>query len=100
MVVGALAVLTMFRLVVVPVAKVKQGGERCIGQQDDRAARAPVPTVRPSARHVLLAPERGRSVASSAGLDMNFNLVNEHKIKPSSTVDPHRREVTPRREVK
>ncbi len=52
--------------------------EGWVGEEDDVAAIAAIAAVWPALGHVLLAAKRQATVASSAGLDMNFRAVAEH----------------------
>jgi len=58
--------------------KVAQGCHPCLGDQDDTATIATIATVRAAARHVRLAPKRGRPGSAGAPGHQDARVVDEH----------------------
>ena len=75
--VGAVTVLAVLRAMDARIAVFDQRVDVAIGDRDDAAAAPAVAAVGSAARHVLLAPERGRSVAAVAGDDVDVDFVDE-----------------------
>ena len=75
--VPARAVLAVLRLVFSEVPEINQGVQTRVAFQENTAAAATVTTVRPSELDVLFPPERGRSIAAVAGVDIDLGFVYE-----------------------
>src|SRR5262249_23093762 len=86
--VAALAVGAALGVVGALVAEIEQRGQRGIGLENDRAAVASVTTIRPSARHVCLAPEADTAGTAVAAFDEDVDLVDEHRSqRPRGSAD-------------
>ncbi len=67
------------------IAIVDQGIEIAVGNGPDTASPATIATIRPTTRHIFLAPERGRTITPVAGDHLDFSFVKKfHGICPLS----------------
>ena len=74
---GTAPALTVPRAVDAREAVFDQRIDVSVGDRVDAAAAAAVPAIRPSARHVLFAPEAHDAVAAVAGVDLDARFVDE-----------------------
>jgi chaperonin GroEL (HSP60 family) len=70
------AVGDVFRL----VAVCRQGIERLDDLEDDVAATAAIPTVRPTARYVLLTVEMDHAIPTLAGTNVDDCFIDKHSL--------------------
>ena len=76
--VRALAMPTPRRLPMPPPPEHLKVAKRAVTDHDDIGATPTIATIRPTARHMRLTPERNRSVAAATGLNKDASPILKH----------------------